>query len=173
MLIFVPMNQERFISVLEGSASGVYENVDQVAEAIVADPNTSYHHVEIPLEGAISVAVSGRYYKSDPDEKLILEYCGQKATIKRTVDGHHGVSTNYESFCYMIIDVSDYEDPYIDRGVCWVHSGNPGTLVIGIIRERPMGVEQAKIALQKCIFRTKEVMDEILSGSGNLTLVDR
>lgn len=167
------MNQERAISVLEGEASGDYENLNQVAEAIASDPDTSYHHVYIPLEGAVKVAVSGRYYNSDPDEKLLLDYCGQKATIKRTIDGHHGVSTNYESFCYMIIEVSDYDDPYIDRGVCWVHSGNPGTLVIGIIREKPIGVKQAKIALQKCVFRTKEVINEILSGSANVTLVDR
>lgn len=138
------MNPERPISVLKGGASGDYENLDQAAEAIASDPDTSYHYVYIPLEGGVKVAVSGRYYNSDPDEKLLLEYCGQKATIKRTVDGHHAVSTNYESFCYMIIKVSDYEDPHIDRGVCWAHSGNPGTLVIGIIQERPMGVEQAK-----------------------------
>lgn len=167
------MSSERPIAVFEGKANGKYASIDEVAEAIIADPENSYHHVSIPLEGEIKISVSGPH--RDPyNEKLILEYDGQKSEAPRMIEGHHAISTNYEDSCYLIVEVGTLEDPFLDRGVCWVYSGNSGILSIGIkTREIPLGPEQAKIALQRAIFRTTEVMSEILSGSKNPTIVDR
>ena len=73
------------------------------------------HSIELPWETKVSAKLEDD--ERDRGERLILTALGKTGTAPRSVEGHHGVSTDHETFFNIVVYVGQREDPIFDRGV--------------------------------------------------------
>ncbi len=81
------------------------------------------HSFEIPLPvSKLSARLSGD--RGGSGEKLIVFFEDRVVESPRSVDKHHGVSTDYETFFNIIIHLDHKQSTLFDRGVVWVDLSN-------------------------------------------------
>lgn len=150
----------------------------------VAEGNIGTYHFLIPMEGDLEVDLAGTPNLS-PNQQIVLKYSGREGRAPRSVDGHHGVSTgsgrgSNPTRPYMIVTVYHeledpldpdsrnlaYYHPILDRGICWVHSGNPGIIAINIEKKDiDLKAGTVKMVINDVMQRTAQVINNILSGN--------
>lgn len=99
-----------------------FGTLEEASQWICDGNNQFTHQLEFPFETKISARVIG-----DPwgEQQVALDVSGRKSTIPRSVDGHHGVSTDNETFTKLIFYVGERSDPFLDRGIAWLDVTDP------------------------------------------------
>jgi len=94
----------------------------------------------------------------------VLSALGKTGSVPRSIDGHHGVSTDYKTFFNLIVNVGLREDPVFDRGCVWIDVFNPKSprLSVTLIPNK-YEPEQLKERFAVMTERVVEVFRDILN----------
>lgn len=106
-----------------------------------------------------------------PGDKEMVEITSgtKKGVVPRGDDGVTvSTSAGYDNpyLCTNVLteDPDHYDHPFLDRGLCWVHSGNPGRveLVLHSWGEKSFAPDQLSKLIRKAEQRANEEIDGVL-----------
>lgn len=119
------------------------------------------HSVELPWETRVAAELVED--EESGSEKLVLNALGKKGIVPRSVDRHHGVSTNYKTFFNLVIHVGQRDDPVFDRGVIWINVSSPDSPKLSLtLMPNEYTVDQLKEQFSRMTERVLEVFGDIL-----------
>lgn len=119
-----------------------------------------------------------RYDQSN--DKILIEGKGFKAIIPRNVDNHHGAQCSFDYFdekvggaeanCLIVKVLTEAiahaDDALLDRGVCWVYDGNPGTVHFNLENpDKHLAPGEIAGMIRKVKERAEEVLEDIFRGA--------
>jgi len=120
------------------------------------------HRFEIPLpDMGLSAYLIGE--QGSRDEKLVVSKNDNIRISPRSVAGHHSVSTDYQSFFYLNIQLESRQSALFDRGIVWVGLGDSPGLIFHINPGKHTKEELVE-GINKMLQRVKTVTNDLLSG---------
>ncbi len=145
-----------------------FNNFREAIEWSSKSPEYSYSY-NIPMIGTkISARLSGD--RSGHDETLTLTYNERIGESPRSIDEHHGVSTDYDNFFNLIFKLGHHQTALFDRGVAWIKLSDDKTPPIlsfnihsGIHKE-----QELRDGIYQMLQRVNKILNDLSQGEKTL-----
>jgi hypothetical protein len=134
-----------------------------------SEDQTVNHHFETYLRFPIHANLIDS--ESGSNELLTVEIGGIRGISPRSVKGHHGVSTDHETFFHIIVEEVGSHDVF-DRGLAWVDTTYPIPHFKFTVLGHEMGWQSnLQQELEGILKRTNEVLHDLVTGmdAGEMT----
>lgn len=140
--------------------SQTFSNLEDAFEWIIKGQNYT-HSIQLPWGTEVSAKLEDD--EKNGGERLVLNAFGETGSASRSVEGHHGVSTDYETFFNLVVTVGQRKDPVFDRGVVWVNVFDPHSPKLSVtLMPNKYNPEQLRDNFARMTERVVEVFRDIL-----------
>lgn len=142
-------------------ATNYFDSSQEALEWVQQAPEYS-HNFEVPFPQQIAARLAGP--RRSTDERLILYSSEKQGESPRTVQDHHGVSTDYETFFDLCINLNPNQHILFDRGLTWINlEEDTPTLKFNILPGL-RSTEEMHAGIIQMLFRVNNVLNDLLSG---------
>lgn len=145
----------------ELTGSQVFRTFDEVAAYVTEEPSYT-HSIEFSLPEDMRVSARLEGPRRGEGEMLVVGLGDQRSVSPRFTEGHHSVSTNYESSFDIVVLDGTREDARLDRRLAWVRV--PSSTLAFYLQPGITNPDDVRSEIDRVTIRTTQVLQDLLQG---------